>query len=142
MAATKAQINVTACTWGTSPSPTPLTRVTSISVGQAGGLVKFKGDTDVYPTIIANVDNEPNISITTADIGTLMGFSSGAVGTFTATLNDAKLATGGAVVFTMVNAVFETADSQAQHAQFGSVTASWQGYSSDGSTPPLSLARS
>lgn len=141
MAATKAQINFSATTWGVSPSPTPLTRVTSVSVGQGGSLIKFKGDTDLYPTIIANVDNEPNISITTADIGTLMGFTPGNVGTFSTTLNDAKLAMNGAVVFTMINAVFETADSQAQHAQFGSVTASWQGFSSDGSTPPLSLAR-
>lgn len=142
MSATKAQINWTAVSWGASPSPTPMTRVTSVSVSQGGSLIKFKGDTDLYPTIIANVDNEPNVSVTTADVGTLMGFAPGASGTWSGTLNDAKLATGGAVVFTMINAVFENADTQAQHAAFGSVTGTWQAFSSDGSTNPLSFTRS
>ncbi len=134
---TKAQINWTACEFAS----TPITRVTHASVGQGGSLIKFKGDTDLYPTIIANVDNEPHMSITTADVGNLMALVPGAVGTLTATLNDAKSATGGAVVFTMINSAFENADTQAQHAQFGSVTGTWQAYSADGSTNPLSLAR-
>ena len=45
-------------------------------------------------------------------------------------------------IFTLANAVFENADTQAQHAQFGSVTGTWQCYSSDGSTNPLSFTRS
>jgi hypothetical protein len=138
MSASKAQINWTAVAFATAP----ITRVTNASVGQGGSLIKFKGDTDMYPTIIANVDNEPHMSITTADVGNLMGIAPGAVGTLTATLNDAKGAVGGAVVFTMINAVFENADTQAQHAQFGSVTGTWQAFSTDGSTPPLTFARS
>ena len=114
-----------------------ITRVTNAIVGQGGQLIKFKGDTDIYPTIIANVDNEPHVSITTADVGTMMGFMPGTSATLTATLNDAKSASGGAVVFTLANAVFENADTQAQHAQFGSVTGTWQCFSSDGSTNPL-----
>ena len=42
-----------------SPRPA-ITRVTNASVGQGGNLIKFKGDTDVYPTIIAMVDQEPH----------------------------------------------------------------------------------
>jgi len=138
MSATKAQINWTAVSFGS----TAITRVTNASFGQGGSLIKFKGDVDQYPTIIANVDNEPHASITTADVGTMMGFSPGTAGTLAATLNDAKLATGGAVVFAMANAVFENADAQGQHAQFASVTGTWQAYSSDGSTNPLSFTRS
>jgi hypothetical protein len=135
--ATKAQINWTAVSFNS----TPITRVTNASVGQGGQLIKFKGDIDLYPTIIANVDNEPHASITTADVGTMMGFVPGTSGTLTATLNDAKGTAGGAVVFALANAVFENADTQAQHAQFGSVTGTWQCYSSDGSTNPLSFTR-
>jgi len=135
--ATKAQINWTSVQFGT----TAITRVTNASVGQGGNLIKFKGDTDLYPTIIANVDNEPHFSITTADIGTMMGFNPGQTATLSATLSDAKGAVGGAVVFSMANAVFENADTQAAHAQFGSVTGTWQAYSSDGSTNPLSFTR-
>ena len=65
-----------------------------------------------------------------------MGIAPGTTNTLTATLNDAKGATGGAVVFTMINAVFENADTTAQHAQFGTVTGTWQAFSSDGVTNP------
>ena len=122
---------------------TTITRVTNASVGQGGNLIKFKGDTDVYPTIIAMVDQEPHMSITTADVGTMMGFNPGQVGTLTATLNDAKSRQRRRGRSSRcANAVFENADTQAQHAQFGSVTGTWQCYSSDGSTNPLSFTRS
>lgn len=137
MSATKAQINWTAVSHGS----TNLTRVTNAMFGQGGSLIKFKGDTDQYPTIIANVHNEPHASITTADVGTLMGIPPGTTATLNATLNDAKAATGGAVVFALANAVFENADTQAQHAQFATVTGTWQAFSSDGSTNPLSFTR-
>jgi hypothetical protein len=138
MAATKAQINWTGVTFAS----TAITRVTNGSFGMGGNLLKFKGDTNVYPTIIAAPDNEPHASFTTADVGTMMGFAPGAVGTLAATLNDALGATGGAVVFTLSNAVFENADTTAAHAQYGSVTGTWQAYSTDGTTNPLSFTRS
>jgi hypothetical protein len=138
MAATKANINWTSVSFNS----VTLTRVTNASFGQGGQLIKFKGDTDLFPTIIAAVDTEPHASITTADIGTVMAnFAPGTTSTLSATLNDAKSQSGGAVVFTMANAVFENADAQAQHAQFGSVTGTWQAFSSDGSTNPLGIAR-
>jgi hypothetical protein len=88
------------------------------------------------------LDQEPHASITTADVGTMMGFNPGAVGSLAMTLNDAKSASGGAVVFTLANSVFENADTQAAHAQWGTVTGTWQCYSTDGSTNPLSFTRS
>ena len=137
MSATKAQINWTAVSHGS----TNLTRVTNAMFGQGGSLIKFKGDTDLFPTIIANVDNEPHASVTTADVGTMMGITPGTTATLNATLNDAKAATGGAVVFALANAVFANADTQAQHAQFATVTGTWQAFSTDGSTNPLSFTR-
>jgi hypothetical protein len=138
MSATKAQINWTSVSFNS----VNITRVTNASFGQGGKLIKFKGDTDLFPTIIAAVDTEPHASITTADIGTVMSnFTPGVTSTLSATLNDAKSQSGGAVVFTLANAMFENADSQAQHAQFGSVTGTWQAFSSDGQTTPLGIAR-
>jgi hypothetical protein len=137
MPISKAQINWTAVEFGS----TPITRVTTASFGQGGSLVKFKGDTDLYPSIIANVTNEPHASITTADVGNLMTFLPGSSGTLTAQLNDAKAVSLGAVVFTMNNAVFENADTQAAHAQFGSVTGTFQAYASDGLTNPVVITR-
>jgi hypothetical protein len=137
MSATRAQINWANVTFGT----TSITRINTGGFGLGGKLLKYKGDTDMYSTIIANVDNEPYASFTTADVGTMMGIAPGTTNTLSATLNDAKGATGGSVVFAMINAVFENADTQAQHAQFGTVTGTWQAYSSDGVTNPLSFTR-
>ena len=137
MSATRAQINWASVTFGS----TSITRITTGGFGQGGKLLRFKGDTDMYSTVIANVTNEPSATFTTADVGTMMGIAPGTTNTLSATLNDAKAATGGAVVFTMINAVFENADTTAQHAQFGSVTGTWQAFSSDGVTNPLSFTR-
>jgi hypothetical protein len=138
MSATKANINWTSVSFNS----VTVTRVTNASFGQGGNLIKFKGDTDLYPTIIANVNDEPHASITTADVGTVMSsFTPGTTSTLVATLEDAKGASGGAVVFTLSNAVFENADAQGQHAQFASVTGTWQAFSTDGSTAPLAITR-
>jgi hypothetical protein len=137
MAATKAQINWTAVSHGS----TVITRVTNGTVTPGGRLIKFKGDTDQFPTIIAMVDMEPSFSITTADIGTVMGISPGTTASLVASLNDAKNAASGGIAFTLANAVFENANASAAHAQFGTVTGTWQAYSSDGSTNPLSFTR-
>jgi hypothetical protein len=137
MAATKAQINWAAVMFGSSA----ITRITAGGFGQGGTLLRFKGDTDLYSSIIANVNNEPSANFTTADVGTMMGISPGTTNTLTATLNDAKAASGGSVIFTMINAVFENADTSAQHAQFGTVSGTWQAFSSDGTTNPLSFTR-
>ena len=55
MSATKAQINWASVTFGS----TAITRVTTGGFGQGGKLLRFKGDTDLYSTVIANVNNEP-----------------------------------------------------------------------------------
>lgn len=142
MAISKAQINWTAVSFfPTGLSSVPITRVTAGMFGQGGHLIKFKGDTDLYPTIIASPTTEPNASITTADVGTMMGFAPGTGGALSATLNDAKSVAGGAVVFALANAVFENASATGQHAQFATITGTWQAYSSDGTTNPLSFTR-
>ena len=137
MSATKAQINWASVTFGS----TAITRITTGGFGQGGKLLRFKGDTDMFSTVIANVTNEPHATFTTADVGTVMGITPGTTNTLAATLNDAKGATGGSVVFTMINSVFENADTSAQHAQFGTVTGTWQAFSTDGVTNPLSFTR-
>ncbi|MHB8359800.1 MAG: hypothetical protein ACYDCP_09945, partial [Thermoplasmataceae archaeon] len=118
-----------------------ITRVNSGGFGQGGKLVKYKGDTNIYPVVIACTDNEPHATFTTADVGTMMGLVPGTSTTLTATLID-PTALGVNIVFTMINAVFENADSQAQHGQFATVTGKWDAYSSDGTTPPISFTGS
>lgn len=137
MSATKVQANWTTVSFNS----VVITRVTSATFGQGGTLTEFSGDLDIFPTVIANLMNNPHASITTADIGTIFGFSPGLTATLTATTPDALKVSGQGVIFTMINSVFENADAQGQHAQFGSVSPTWKAFSSDGSTPPLSIAR-
>ena len=109
--------------------------------GLGGSLLKFKGDTDILPSIIALVDLEPHASFGSADVGTFMGLVPGVAATLSAILVDAKAATGGNCVFSLANAVYENADGSAAQSQWSAVTATWQAFASDGLTPPLTLTR-
>jgi len=138
MAITKLQVNWASVAFAGSP----ITKVTSMAFDPGGSLIKFKADVDRFPTTIVNVDNEPTATVTSGDVANLYSISPGTAGTLTGTLNDALLATGGAIVFSMVNAVFRTATMTAPHAQFASATGSWDAFSNDGQTSPLSFTRS
>jgi hypothetical protein len=134
--ATGVQIN-----WASmSFASTVINRVTSANFGWGGQLIKFSGDTDIFPTVIANAMNDPHASITSGNQQTISGFSPGQTGTLVGTQVDAKQVSGGNVTYTLINAVFENSDFSGQHAQFGTATATWQAYSTDGSTPPLSIS--
>lgn len=138
MAATKLQANWTAVAHGT----TSRTRVSSVSINQGGSLSKFSADGDLYPTVIAALMSNPSASVTSADVASLMAISPGTTATLTATHSDAKGAASGAIAYTLANAVSETAQTSGQHAQFGTATISFQAFSSDGTTNPLSFTRS
>jgi hypothetical protein len=125
---------------GVSFASTAITKVTNGSFGMGGTLLKFKGDTNVYSTVICSTDIEPHCSFTTGDIATMTGFVPGTAGSLAATLNDALGVSAGNIAFTTSNAVFENADASAAHAQYGTVTGTWQLYSSDGVTNPLSIS--
>src|SRR5262249_59568751 len=84
---------------------TNLTRVTSVTFSQGGELIEFAGDNNRYPVVIANNINRPRCSITSGDVATLMSIAPGNSGTIVATQNDALGGTGGAINWTMSNAV-------------------------------------
>jgi hypothetical protein len=141
MAATKLQMN-----WsGVSFGATAITRITTMDINPNGSLIHFKGDDDRYPVVVVNPDNEPSVSITSGDVGTIYGFAAGATGTITATLNDARGATvgsGGAINFTVINCVFSAPTMSAGHGSIASATGNWSAYSPDGQTSPVSFTRS
>ena len=121
---------------------TSLTHVTSVMFTQGGKLIEFTGDNNRYPVVIANNINRPRCSITTSDVATLMGIVPGTSGTIQATQVDALEATGGAVNWTLINAVHENSDDTGHWGQFATATATFWAYSSDGTTNPLSFTRS
>ena len=121
---------------------TAITTVTNAAFNLGGNLIQFSGDTNIFNVVAAVGVNTPTASVTAADVGTLMGLTPGTSGSLTATLNDAKLAVGGAVVFTMANATVQDSQMSAAHAAFATATTNWVGVSSDGATPPISFTRS
>jgi hypothetical protein len=137
MAASKIQAN-----WSTvSHAAQAITKVTAVTFSQGGALQTFAGDTDRYDTVIVNLMNKPTASITSADIGTLMGIAPGTTGSLTATHKDAKLASGGDIIYVLANAVAENATANGPFGNFGSATLSFRSFSNDGSTNPLSFTR-
>src|SRR5207253_794461 len=84
---------------------TTITGVTSIAIDPGGNLVKFSGDGDRYNTMVVNDHNDPVITIQAADLAAIRANPPGTIGTFTATLQDARNGTGtGAITFTLANA--------------------------------------
>jgi hypothetical protein len=138
MAATGVQLN-----WSNvSFASTPITRVTSCGFDEGINIIYFSGDQNIYNVIAATSVNTPTCSITGGDIATLFGFAGGSVGTVLATLNDARGQSGGAINFSLANAIYSGASFTSPHAQFGSATATWGCTSSDGITNPLTFSRS
>jgi hypothetical protein len=137
MSATNLQLNWNNVSFGS----TAITRVTSVMFSQGGELIEFAGDNNRYPVVIANNMNQPRCSVSSGDVGTLMGIAPGTSGTLVATQIDALAATGGAINWTLVNAVHETTDDRGPFSQFASGTATFRAYSSDGATNPPSFTR-
>lgn len=137
MAATNLQLNWSGVTFAT----TPITEVTSVAFDQGGELIGFSGDNARYDVVIVNNVSHPTCSITSGDVANLMGIAPGTTGAIAAIQIDAKAATGGNVVWALANAVHESSQDTGQWGQFGSATASFKAYSSDGSTNPLSFTR-
>jgi hypothetical protein len=142
MAATKRQMNWTGVAFTpTSGSASTATGVAECKVANGGNLLKFSGDGDRGPSLIVNDYSEPSIDVTSADQAWLMGLAPGTTGSLTATHNDAKLATGGGIVYVLSPCIVESPDSSGQHRQIGSGTVSFVGIFSDGQTNPLTFTR-
>ena len=138
MSATALQLNWT----GVQFASTNLTRVTSVTFSQGGELIDFAGDNNRYPVVIANSISRPRCSITSGDAATLMNITPGTSGTIAATQNDALGAAGGAINWTMSNAVLQNTDDTGEWGQFATATATFRAYAADGATNPLSFTRS
>lgn len=120
---------------------TAYSKITQGSFDHGTNVIVFGGDTNIYPTVAAVGMNNPSASFTLADVGAAEGLTSGATGVLTAQLNDAKGATGGAVVFTAANAIVSGDQSSGSHAQFASATLNFLLISSDGTTNPVVITR-
>lgn len=142
MAASKLQMNWAAVgftpTGGTLIS---IIKVTEVNFDPGGSLKPYSGDVDRFPTTMVNDMNNPKATVMTGDVATVQALAPGTIGEFTATWKDAKLATGGDILYTLANAVVETNPAGGKHADYGSATLTLRAFSADGATNPLSFTR-
>lgn len=137
MAKTDRQMNWTAVSHAT----VPITGVTSVRFSQGGKLTVASADADKFPTLAVAAMNNPVASVDVINPAAVMAIAPGTSGPFTATHNDAKMATGGGVVYVLDPAVAENADTAGTHAAIGTGSINFVGISADGSTNPLSFTR-
>lgn len=135
MAISKLQANWSPVTF----SGNPITMVTNVGIDQGGQVDTFKADADLYDVIAARLTSRPTCSITSGDEATMMALSGN--GIITANHNDALKVTAGAVLYTITTAAFENCNASGAHAAFGSSTATFKTFTSDGTTNPIAITR-
>jgi hypothetical protein len=139
MAATKKQLNWSSVGFTpTAGSLIPFTGVQSVKITSGANFIRRSGDADRYPTTIVNDFNEPSMTISADDHIAMLTITPGSRGTVTATHKDAKLATGGNIVYSLANAVPGSPDLGGDHRQIGPASIQFWGESADGTTSPLS----
>lgn len=134
MSATGVQMNWTSVSYAS----TSITRVTSITFDAGGEIEEFEGDNNIYPVVIARKIFRPSCNIVSGDAASLFGL--GGPGTILATQPDAFGATGGAINWSMLNAVHVNTTDSGSWGTMATATATFRAYSSDGTTPPLTIA--
>lgn len=141
MAATGLQVNWDDVSFTpTSGSAIPITRVTNISVGNRAENIRFKADMANHDQVIVNVNNTQSVTITSGDVATLMGLPVNTTGVLTMTHKDARGQTGGDIIYEL-DCICGGSESSGAHAQFGTGTATFEGFSGDGVTNPLAFTR-
>ena len=137
MAATKAQAN-----WGTVAwNSITFTKVDSMTFSVDGKIEEYAGDLDEYATLMVALMTSVHATLKSTDPGNIMMLKAdiGTGASLTATHKDAKLDTSGDIAYTLANAVLEKTDTEGSHAKYGTASASWRAFSSDGTTNPLTL---
>ncbi len=140
MAATGLQMFWSAVGFTISTVLTTLTKITDVAIDYGTEITGFAGDADRYNTTLVNSMNNPKVTVSSGNISQLLALV-GAVGSFTATHNDAKGATGGGIVYTLINAVCGNVSTSGAHGEYGNSSLEIWSYSSDGVTSPLSFTR-
>lgn len=121
-----------------------------MTVTRGANLLTYAGDNARYPQVIANNMNNPRLSVSSADIGTLWlsypgPFTPGTQGIITANHLDALAAANGGVLFQFGGnnafAVVEGPDDSGPFSQWGTGNLSFMACAPDGQTNPLTVSR-
>lgn len=120
------------------------TKVQDVKFSQGGKVDLYSADLDRFNTVATTFMTAPTASITSGNMAQFMNsatMSPGTTSTLDATHKDAKLVTGGDILYVLANAIFESADSNGPHGSWGTGSANFVSISSDGTTNPFTLTR-
>jgi len=117
--------------------------VQSVSMNPQVKTIQGAGDADFYPSLSVAVEGEPTITVNTINDAVLNAVAPGTVGTLAWTQNDARngaTTAGGALIYTITNAVYTPGDTVQGHRVFGTFAATFTAYATDGITNPVAVA--
>ncbi len=122
-----------------SSSRSVINHITQSAVDRAIRNIAFSGDGDVFPSFRTNVAGDPSVSFQGGNVGRFLAIAQGQKGTVDWTIGDAANgAHVGAIKYTLINALLGSNSSSQANQQFGGATATFESFSSDGVTNPLS----
>jgi len=117
----------------------PIDRVELMSYRENSRSASFAGDTDAYPTAVAQVsDGPPEVRITTLSPASLDAIPSGTRGLLTWVIDDAfnsDTPEGGAVRYTLAHVMFLRHPVEAPFGKYVATTYKFQAQSSNGQCP-------
>jgi hypothetical protein len=122
-------------------SPIVFSRVSGVDFDPGGTLLPYSGDANRYPVALINMMNHPRATVQCENLAIVNAVAPGSKGTFQAVLNDAINGDGvgsGAIRFALSNAVVQNSPVGGRHQHYAHGTVTLHGYSSDGTTNPLS----
>lgn len=146
MSATNLFINWSAA--GFTPSGGSLqsiNKVTDVSFDANGSMEGFKGDVDVFFRSISIPSQTRTIKVKTGDVAMARDsdLALGTRGAFTVKLSDAVNGTttgGGGLTVTLSPCIVTANTAQGAHAKYAEAEITFEGYATDGTTDPLTVA--
>ena len=144
MARTKHYMNWKSCTivHGSGPTTISLTEITNVEFMINDEFVQFKGDGNIYATVMALANSTRGVRITSADLGRLsVTIPHNTPCTVTVICHDVVNGAGdGALTFVLANALKQTIAPGGAQNVILTDTVTFMSYSSDGTTSPLTIS--
>jgi hypothetical protein len=141
MARSKRYVNFSVQLTPGGGSASTYSEIMAVKVMRGSKQLAAYGDAKLFPTLIINVEETRSITLAGGDVSKMLQLPRGVVYTVAIVLNDAKNGNGsGALTITMVDAVIESDEHSAANNDFGGSTVTFNAYSADGSTDPLTVA--
>lgn len=118
-----------------------LANVKDVEIDRSGTVKDFFGDAGIFSKIISIREKKRSIKITGASLALLQSVPEDTPCTVTAIMMDAVNGTGaGAITITLINAVCAMNPYKGQSTEFGTGDITFQAFSTDGTTDPLSYS--